>query len=75
VPLIDMNVLTARHLEALGPEASKAEFMWLAPGQWAAIPEGRKDDTHYVEGGARATAALAASALKAQVPALAAWLR
>lgn len=75
VPLIDMNALTAKHLEALGPEASKAEFMWLAPGQWAAVPEGRKDDTHYVESGARATAALAARALKEQVPGLRDWFR
>lgn len=75
VPLIDMNVLTGKHLETLGPDASKAEFMWLAPGQWAAVPEGRKDDTHYVESGARATAALAAGALKAQVPGLRDWFR
>lgn len=75
VTLIDMNMLTARHLETLGPEASKLQFMWIAPGQFASLPDGRKDDTHYVESGARATAALAAEALKAQVPALAGWFR
>lgn len=75
VTLIDMNALTAGQLEAAGPEASKALFMWIAPGQWASLPDGRKDDTHYVESGARATAALAAQALKAQVPALRDWLR
>lgn len=75
VTLIDMNAITAAQLKALGPEASKALFMWIAPGQWASLPDGRQDDTHYVESGARATAALAAQALKRQVPALTAWFR
>ena len=73
--LIDMNKLTAAHLNALGPEASKAEFMWIEPGRWTAIPQGRVDDTHYVEAGARATAGIAAMALREQVPALRDWLR
>ena len=75
VTLVDMNALTAAQLEAVGSEASKALFMWIAPGQWASLPEGRKDDTHYVESGARATAALAAKALKEQAPALRDWFR
>ncbi len=75
VVLIDMNSLTSAHLQALGPEASKALFMWLQPGQWAAFPQGRQDDTHYVESGARATAALAVQALRQQVPALADWFK
>lgn len=75
VTLIDMNLLTATQLEAMGPESSKALFMWIAPGRWASLPEGRQDDTHYVESGARATAALAAKALKEQVPALRDWFR
>jgi len=74
-PLIDLNALTARHLERLGPEASKAEFMWIEPGRWSALPQGRRDDTHYVEQGARAVAALAATALREQVPALRDWFR
>ncbi len=75
VPLIDMNVLTAEQIQALGPEASKAMFMHIAPGRYDALPQGRVDDTHYVEAGARATAALAAQALRAQVPALRPWFR
>lgn len=75
VPLVDLNALTARHLEALGPEASKAEFMWIEPGRWSGVPQGRRDDTHYVERGARAVAALAVQALRAQVPALGDWFR
>lgn len=74
-PLIDLNRLTSAHLETLGPEASKAEFMWIAPGQWPSLPKGLQDDTHYVEAGARATARLAVQALRAQVPALNDWWR
>jgi lysophospholipase L1-like esterase len=73
--LIDLNQLTAERLNRLGPEASKAEFMWLAPGQWPAFPQGRQDDTHYVTAGARATAALAVQALRQLVPELQAWWR
>ena len=75
VPLIELNALTTAHLQALGPEASKAEFMWIEPGRYGALPQGRQDDTHYVERGARATAAMAAAALRAQVPALHDWFR
>jgi lysophospholipase L1-like esterase len=75
VPLLDLDALTRARLQAQGPEASKADFMWLAPGQWAAFPNGRQDDTHYVEQGARAVAALAAQALRAQVPGLRDWFR
>jgi len=73
--LIDLNRLTAAQLEVLGPEASHALFMWIAPGVFASLPQGRQDDTHYVEAGARATAALAAQALRDQVPALRDWWR
>ena len=75
VTLIDLNRMTTDQLESVGREASKALFMWIAPGQWASLPQGRQDDTHYVEGGARATAALAAQALRQQVPALHGWFR
>lgn len=75
VTLIDMNLLTTQQIQALGPEASKAMFMHIAPGRYDALPQGRTDDTHYVEAGARATAALAAQALRTQVPALRPWFK
>lgn len=75
VTMIDMNALTAAQLEGVGAEASKALFMWIEPGKWASLPQGRQDDTHYIESGARATAALAAQALRRQVPALRGWFR
>ena len=75
VTLIDVNVLTTEQIQALGPEASKSMFMHIAPGRYDALPQGRVDDTHYVEAGARATAALAAQALRTQVPALRPWFK
>ncbi len=75
VALIDMNVLTTEQIQALGPEASKALFMHIPPGRYDALPQGRVDDTHYVEEGARATAALAVQALRQQVPALRPWFK
>jgi lysophospholipase L1-like esterase len=73
VTLIDLSILTARRLEQLGPEDSKALFMWIQPGQWASLPLGRTDDTHYVERGAIDTAELAVNALRSQVPELRDW--
>lgn len=73
VTVIDLSVMTARRLESLGPESSKGLFMWIKPGEWASLPDGRTDDTHYVERGAIDTADLAVTALTAQVPALRDW--
>lgn len=75
VGLLDLNALTMAQLQQLGPEASKALFMHIAPGQWDSLPQGLQDNTHYVEAGARATAALAVQAWKAQQLHGAAWLR
>ncbi|OYV02310.1 MAG: hypothetical protein CFE45_00955 [Burkholderiales bacterium PBB5] len=72
--LIDLNALTTAQLQQLGPEASQALFMHIAPGQWASLPNGAQDNTHYVEAGARATAALAVQAWRAQGLAGAQWL-
>ena len=75
VGLLDLNQLTSAQLQALGPEPAKALFMWIAPGVWPSLPDGRQDDTHYVDAGARATAALAVQAWHAQQLPGAAWLR
>lgn len=64
VPLLDLHSGTQALLEGLGPDASKTLFMWLEPGRWAAAPQGRQDDTHFVEAGARAVADLASRAIR-----------
>jgi len=64
VPLLEMERKTARLVSDLGPEKSKELFVWVEPGQYKKIPEGRKDDTHLNEKGATQVAALAVEAMR-----------
>jgi lysophospholipase L1-like esterase len=52
VPLIDMQQKSEKVLRSYGSENSTKLFMHIAPGIWKAVPQGRKDDTHFVEAGA-----------------------
>jgi len=52
VPLIDMQRKSEQVLCTYGPVNSTKLFMHIAPGVWKAVPDGRKDDTHFVEAGA-----------------------
>jgi DNA sulfur modification protein DndE len=74
-PLLELEQATARWLQAEGDEPSRRFFMWIAPGTHPKIPDGRKDDTHFVAAGAEAVAALAAAEIRSHVPTLARWLR
>lgn len=74
-PLLELEDATARWLQAAGDVPSRRFFMWIAPGSHPRIPEGRKDDTHFVAAGAEAVALLAASEIRAHAPSLARWLR
>ena len=58
VPMIDLQLLTAGAVTALGDEASKSIYLWTPPT--AKFPEGRKDDTHLKVEGANLVAKLAA---------------
>jgi DNA sulfur modification protein DndE len=75
VPLLDLERATAAWLQREGDVPSRRFFMWLAPGEHPRIPEGRRDDTHFVAAGAEAVAALAAAAIREQNLPLAPWLR
>lgn len=57
VPLIDLQKLTEEWVNSLGDEPSKEYFLWTYPD--TKFPEGRKDDTHLSEKGARKVAQLA----------------
>jgi len=52
VPLIDMQRKSEKVLLKYGVENSKKLFMHIAPGIWKKVPDGRVDDTHFVEAGA-----------------------
>jgi lysophospholipase L1-like esterase len=61
VPFIDLQLLTAGAVTALGDEASKSIYLWTSPTD--KFPEGRKDDTHLKVEGANLVAKLAAQQL------------
>jgi lysophospholipase L1-like esterase len=71
VPLVDLNAATMRWLARLGVEPSKRFFMWLDPGESLADVEGKEDNTHLVEAGAREVARMAAAELREKLPELA----
>ncbi|WP_158277462.1 rhamnogalacturonan acetylesterase [Opitutus sp. ER46] len=74
VPLLELQHATAAWLQSVGNEPSRQFFMWIEPGKYPKIPDGRKDDTHFVEAGARHVAGLAAAEIRLNLP-LARWLK
>ena len=74
-PLLELELATATWLRAAGDEPSRKFFMWIEPGKFAKIPDGRKDDTHFVEAGANKVAELAVAEIRDQKLPLAQWLK
>lgn len=75
VPLLDLEKRSSELLKQLGPEKSKKLFMWVEAGEFASIPKGREDNTHFNAYGASRVCDLAVEEIKTNVPELAAWLR
>lgn len=55
-PLIDLDRKSQELLGAFGPEHSKLLFLQLEPGEHPNYPEGKNDNTHFSELGARKVA-------------------
>ena len=53
VPLIDLDEESQQLLQQLGPETSKYLYNYLSPGENPHYPDGREDNTHFSELGAR----------------------
>jgi len=66
VPLIDMDAKSRELLQKFGEEQSKLLFVQLAPGEHPNYPEGKIDNTHFNEFGARLIAQLVLSEIKTQ---------
>jgi len=64
VPLIDLHASSMRRLSELGPVQSERLFMRVPPGIFKALPEGKSDNTHFMEQGAATMARLVVTALK-----------
>jgi lysophospholipase L1-like esterase len=64
VPLIDLDEKSRELLQKFGPENSKLLFMQLEPGEHPNYPDGRNDNTHFNELGARKVAQLVLGGIK-----------
>ncbi len=58
VPLVDMHRKSEQLIRSLGAEDSKKVFLFIKPGEYASLPEGKEDNTHFSEYGARMMATL-----------------
>lgn len=58
VPFIDLDVKSRELYQKLGEETSKLLFLQLQPGEHPNYPEGKTDNTHFSELGARLVAQL-----------------
>jgi lysophospholipase L1-like esterase len=64
VAFIDMDKKTRELYQKLGPEYSKLLFLQLEPGEHPNYPEGKTDNTHFNELGARKVAQLVLAGVK-----------
>ena len=64
VPLIDLDKRSQALLQTLGVESSKLLFNHLQPGEHPNYPDGKVDDTHFSELGARKMACIILAEMK-----------
>lgn len=72
VPLVDLDKDSQALLQQLGPVQSKLLFNHLQPGEHPNYPQGKEDNTHFNELGARRMAELVLARLREVQPDLAA---
>lgn len=58
VLMIDMNESSRKLVSDLGDEGSKELYLYIEPGKYKTLPNGKKDDTHFSELGANKMAML-----------------
>ena len=71
VVLFDMDRITQQLYQTLGVENSKLLFLHLKRGEHPNYPDGKEDNTHFSELGARLVAQAVLSEIKKQIPGLA----
>ena len=71
MPVIDLNSLSLKFYEALGPEGSKKAFVFYAANTFPGQKEALADNTHFGNYGAYELARSVVEGIKANVPALA----
>jgi DNA sulfur modification protein DndE len=64
VPLVDMQKKSEKVILEHGEEGSKKIFLHIEPGVYKSLPDGKVDNTHFSENGARLMAGLFCEGLK-----------
>ncbi|MFT3676267.1 MAG: hypothetical protein QM781_10245 [Chitinophagaceae bacterium] len=71
VPLIDLDARSRALYQELGEAGSRLLFLQLKPGEHPNYPQGKEDNTHFNELGARLIAQLVLADIRKELPALA----
>jgi hypothetical protein len=69
-PLIDLDKRAQKLYQQLGVETSKLLFNYLAPGEHPNYPNGKADNTHFNELGARKIAEMVLADIRTLLPGL-----
>ncbi len=64
VGLIDLYDSSKKLFSELGPDGTKKIFLWVPAGEYASLPDGKKDNTHFCMYGAETVAGLVAGGIK-----------
>lgn len=64
VPLVDMQKKSEKVIMQYGEEGSKKIFLHIEPGVYKSLPEGKSDNTHFSEYGARLMSGLFCEGIK-----------
>lgn len=75
VTFIDLNSLTHKLVESMGPQKSKELYLWVEPKTVPALPNGREDNTHLNVHGASVIAEMAVKAVAEAIPELQQYVR
>lgn len=74
LPVLDLGKATADYLNTVGSDGSKKLFMWLDQGAYEGYPDGKKDNAHLQQAGAKAFAGLLAG-LFVHMSVMTSWIR
>lgn len=66
VDVLDMHASSMAAIDRVGEEASKSLYMHVPAGLYSKYPEGKEDNTHFVEAGALLMGHLAADEIRAK---------
>jgi len=68
--LVDLDKKSQELYQQMGVENSKLLFLHLKPGEHPNYPDGKEDNTHFSELGARLIAQIVLEEIKKQIPEL-----